>query len=121
MATAMCTNCQREVTWSARRGCRLADQACPHCGEFTLQGKTTGRVSPHKGESYQVCVVCGRRKLGRSLVTVLTPVMLRYTREEYCAGSRMCRWHWPVPVNIVPVDGSADLVMTVVEEKRFHG
>lgn len=61
MAYANCASCGKEIYWRAQRGVRLVDIRCSCGGE--LRGKTSGQTSKTKGRSYNVCAVCGRRRL----------------------------------------------------------
>lgn len=62
MSHAKCKECGQQVSWSARRGTRLAELRCYRCGG-ELEGLTTGRRSPAAGKHYAVCEICGKRGL----------------------------------------------------------
>ncbi len=102
MATAVCTTCGAETSWSARRGSTLAEVRCATCGG-ALRGKTAGAASPRKGQRAHTCAACGRR--GFRMTVVASPRRLAHPglvkragqpvdpNEIYPTGSVLCAVH----------------------------
>jgi len=105
MAWAICTKCRKRVSWRAGRGCRLQDHRCPDCGGGPLIGQTTGQPSQSKGKTYQICAVCNRRRLQKSMYVLAYPARLHYSPDkEICANQPICHWHVPEPINFIRLD-----------------
>lgn len=89
MSYAICVSCGRETYWRAGRGTRLVLLRCPACGG-ELRGKTAGRPSAATGRHYEVCSVCGKKRL---TLTTTTRAWTLWDGREIPSGSRVCGWH----------------------------
>ena len=76
MSRAVCKECARIVGWSARRGVKLSDHRCPHCGG-SLHGMTAGR--PTVGGKIKECALCSRRRRERNLTLLTVPARFLVT------------------------------------------
>lgn len=92
MARAICEACGREVSWGARRGCRLEDRRCS-CGG-RLRSKTAGVPSKTRGKQYHVCAVCSRKRL--HLRKTAIPLWSGHRDREIAipVGSWVCHGDW---------------------------
>jgi len=99
MGKAICKSCNKQVTWFAGKGERLANQKCPTCNG-PLVGKTAGK--PGVAGRVFHCAICGRRRREPRLTTLSEPTVfngfgLRGVEEsrELPLGSKVCTYHRP--------------------------
>ncbi len=118
MSYAICVDCGAKVHWRAKRGTRLEDQRCPHCGG-KLRGKTAGQPGKSLGRRMDKCIICGRK--GFVFLRPREPYKARWpgrfgyggdlktTEKIYPAGSPCC-WHGHA---IYPADPSFIIPETI--------
>jgi hypothetical protein len=105
MATGICNNCGKEVSWSARRGRTIKDVRCL-CGG-TVRGMTGGKPGKNLGRKMDTCIVCGKRAylFLRPAEEYRTaghhdPAHFEEAKQKvYPAGSPCCSNHEPRPLD----------------------